>query len=397
MKNKIIAPIVIILAAGGATAAMVWQKKEPEKKEVTEPVILVDTIDLHSRDIIFTVASQGNVSPHTETTLVSEISSTVVEVSPKYVAGGFFKQGEVMLKLNPSDYEVAVQQSRANLLTMKARLAQEQAQAEQAKKEWDMSGRPRSAAPSIALRTPYLEEAKANVLSAEADLKKAERKLSLTVIRAPYDAMIKEKLVDIGQYVSTGTQLARTFAVDFAEVRLPLTDQDIAFLNLPVTTTADIQGIQGPLVELTGIIGGSEYRWTAHIVRTEGVIDQRTRVHYAVARVADPYALNDHDERPPLAMGSFVKARIQGTLMKDVIAVPLQAIRGMDQVLIKDENSKLRIHQVKIIRTDDKFAYVRDAELENKAAIMTAVYNPIDGMQVRDATGTRSESDNDNA
>ena len=260
-----------------------------------------------------------------------------------------------------------------------------------------MSGRPRSAAPSIALRIPYLEEARANVLSAEADLKKAERKQSLTVIRSPYDAMIKEKLVDVGQYVSTGTQLARTFAVDFAEVRLPLTDQDIAFLNLPVKITSDNQAIQGPLVELSSVIGGDEYRWPARIVRTEGVIDQRTRVHYAVARVADPYALNDRDERPPLAMGSFVKASIQGTLMKDVIAVPLQAIRGMDQVLIKDKDDKLRIHRVKIIRTDDKFAYVKDAELDNKAAITTAVYNPIDGMQVRDTTDAGSESDNDNA
>ena len=386
MKNKYILPFIIILAAGGLTAAMVWQKKEPEKKQVTEPVIMVDTVKLHSRDITFTVSSQGNVSPRTETTLVSEISSTIEDVSPKYVAGGFFKQGEVIIKLNPADYEVAVQQARANLLTMKARLAQEQAQAEQAKKEWDMSGRPRSAAPSIALRTPYLEEAKANVLSAEADLKKAQRKLDLTVIRAPYDAMVKEKLVDVGQYVTTGTQLARTFAVDFAEVRLPLTDQDIAFLNLPVTTVSDTQDVRGPPVQLTSVIGGTEYKWQAYIARTEGIIDQRTRVHYAVARIADPYALNDHNGRPPLAVGSFVKASIQGTLMKNIIAVPLQAIRGMDQVLIKDKDHRLRIQHVKIIRTDEKYAYVKDDGLDDKQAITTAVYNPIDGMQVRSTT-----------
>ena len=388
MKKKFIVPFIIILVAGGTTAAMVWQKKEPEKKAVSEQVIVVDTVKLQSRDITFTVSSQGNVSPHTETTLVSEISSTVVDVSPKYVAGGFFKQGEVILKLNPADYEVAVQQARANLLTMKARLAQEQAQAEQAKKEWDMSGRPRSSAPSIALRIPYLEEAKANVLSAEADLKKAERKLALTVIRAPYDAMIKEKLVDVGQYVTTGTQLARTFAVDFAEVRLPLTDQDIAFLDLPLTTSSATQEMQRPAVELTSIIGGTEYKWDAHIVRTEGVIDQRTRVHYAVARITDPYALNDHNGRPPLAVGSFVRASIRGTLMKGIIAVPLQAIRGMDQVLLKDGDNRLRIHRVKIIRTDEKYAYVEDDELDNKQAITTAVYNPIDGMQVRSTTET---------
>ena len=388
-KKKILPPVIIILVAGGATAAMVWQKQEAEKTPVSETVTLVETVSLQSRDINFTVESQGNVSPHTDTTLVSEVSSVVIEVSPKFVAGGFFRQGEVLLRLDPADYEVGVQQSRASLLTMKARLALEEAQAEQAKKEWDMSGRPRSAAPSIALRTPYLEEARANLLFAETDLKKAERKLSLTVIRAPYDGMVKEKLVDIGQYVTTGTQLARTFAVDFAEVRLPLTDQDIAFLDLPRTGASEqAQDSTGPLVDLFSVLGGTEYKWQARIVRTEGVIDQQTRVHYAVARIADPYALNDLNGRPPLPIGSFVKAGIQGIALKNVIAVPLQAVRGMDQVLIKDSDDRLRIHRVKIIRTDKNFAYIIDDNLENQEAITTAVYNPIDGMPVRTAGGS---------
>ena len=387
--KKFIPPIAIILVAGGATAAMVWQKKEAEKNPVTEPVVMVETVNLHGRDVNFSVESQGNVSPHTETTLVSEISSVVIGVSPKFVAGGFFKEGELLLKLDPADYEVGVQQSRANVLTMKARLALEEAQAEQAKKEWDMSGRPRSAAPSIALRTPYLEEARANLLFAEADLKKAERKLSLTVIRAPYDGMVKEKLVDIGQYVTTGTQVARTFAVDFAEVRLPLTDQDIAYLDLPKpATSSPAQDATGPLVDLLGVIGGIEYRWQARLVRTEGVIDQLTRVHYAVARIADPYALNNQDGRPPLPVGSFVKASIQGISLKNVIAVPMQAVRSMDQVLVKDSDDRLRIHRVKIIRTDKNYAYIIDENLENQAAITTAVYNPIDGMPVRTAGGS---------
>lgn len=387
--KKIVTPVLIILVAGGATAAMVWQKKEAEKKPVVEPATIVETVRLQSQDLHFTVESQGNVSPHTETTLVSEISSTVLEVSPKFVAGGFFKRGDVLLKLDPADYEVAVQQSRANLLSMKARLALEEAQAEQAQKEWDLSGRARTQAPRIALRIPYLEEARANVQVAEADLKKSERKLSLTVIRAPYNGMVKEKLVDIGQYVTTGAQLARTFAVDFAEVRLPLTDQDIAFLELPRPTDQEQpEELNGPPVELTGVIGGVIHTWQARIVRTEGVIDQNTRVHYAVARVADPYSLQAPGVHPPLAVGSFVKAKIQGVLMQDVIAVPMQAVRGMDQVLLKDAADRLRIRRVKIIRTDGTYAYVRDAALDDQQAITTAVYNPIDGMPVRVADGS---------
>lgn len=384
--KKAITPIIIILAAGGATAAMVWQKKEPEKNEVTESVILVDTTRLRARDMHFTITSQGNVSPRTETTLVSEISGVVQEASHDFVAGGFFRKGEILLKLEPSDYEVAVQQARANLLTMKARLAQEEAQAEQAAKEWDMSGRPRNQAPSIALRTPYLEEARANVLFAEADLKKAERKLEQTVIRAPYDGMIKEKLVDVGQYVTTGTQVAQTFAVDFAEVRLPLTDNDIAYIELPGPAETGSISAEGMAdIQLTSVVGGNTYKWPAKLVRTEGVIDERTRVHYAVASVQDPYCLKCDSDKPPLPMGSFVRASIESRLVEDVIAIPLQAVRGMDQVLVKDENDRLRIYQVSVIRTDADYVYVKASELDDKEVITSAVYNPVNGMRVHQA------------
>ena len=384
MKKKALLPILILVAAGCTAAAMVYNKRQPEKKEVVETAIIVETIPLESRDIRFSIASQGNVIPHTETTLVSEISGMVREVSLKFVTGGFFRAGEVLLELDPADYEVEVQQARANLLGMQARLALEQAQAEQAKKEWDMSGRSRNRAPVLALRTPYLEEARANVLSAEADLKKAERKLALTRIRAPYDGMIKEKRVDIGQYVTTGTQLAVTFAVDFAEVRVALSDQDIANLDLPgPDELSDPNGNPGPEVSLSSTIGGKTVTWEGRIVRTEGVIDQKNRVHYAGARITDPYCLNCAAERPPLAIGSFVRASIQGTLMRDVIAVPLQAIRGMDQLLLLDAEDRLHIRQVQVLRTDDKYAYIQDPALVQQQAITTNVYNPVNGMKVQ--------------
>ena len=190
-------------------------------------------------------------------------------------------------------------------------------------------------APILALRTPYLEEARANVLSAEANLKKAERKLEQTLIRAPYQGMVKNKLVDVGQYVSVGTQLANTIASDFAEVRLPLTDADLAYLELPEFTDSTNQPA-GPNVELTGVIGGNAYHWKTKIVRMEGLVDERTRVHFAVARITDPYALTSNGERPPLPVGTFVKARIDGITVKDVIAIPRYALHGINQVLVMD-------------------------------------------------------------
>ncbi len=384
--KRFILPVSIILLSSALTAAMILHKKEPEKKIPPKTALLVDTADLKKQDIKLTVSSQGNIAPRTETTLISEISGVVLEVSPKFVAGGFFEKGEVLLKLNPTDYEVELQQARANLLSMQAKFTQEKALAEQAVQEWALSGRSIDQAPLLALRTPYLEEAKANVLFAEASLKKARRKLEQTLIRAPYKGMVKSKLVDVGQYVSVGTQLANTFAVDFAEVRLPLTDQDIAYLDLPGPADAAVTGdMSGPKVELACIIGGITYRWHARIVRTEGIVDQRTRVHFAVARISDPYGLNGNDGRPPLAMGSFVEARIDGTTAKGVIAIPRHSLRGMNRILIMDTQHRLRLREVNILFTDEDYVYVKEGVSLDEYAIVSAIEEPVDGMSVRDS------------
>ena len=381
--KKIIPPVVIIAVALSLTAAMVLMKDPPARKEPPDDTMLVETVPLNGREISFEISSQGNVTAHTNTTLISEISGVVLEVSDAFVAGGFFKRGDELLRLDPSDYEVALQQAQANLIGMQAKLTREEALAEQAKKEWDLSGRSRKQAPILALRTPYLEEARANVLTAEADLKKARRKLELTRVRAPYDGMVREKLVDIGQYINIGATLAHTFAVDFAEVRLPLTDQDIAFLDLPRAGSETLQTDNGPTVELTAVIGGTPYHWSANIVRTEGVIDERTRVHYAIARISDPYGISNGGERPPLAIGSFVTARIRSKPYRDIIPIPLQAVRGMDQVQIMDNEGRLRLRQADILRWDKQFIYIRDPDFENRHAVTTSIEDPVDGMKIR--------------
>ncbi len=388
--KRVIIPIGIILIASALTASMILYKKEPEKKELSKGALLVDTIALKKQDVRLTVSSQGNITPRTETTLISEISGLVLEVSSKFVVGGLFEKGEILLKLDPTDYEVALQQANANLLSMRAKLTQEEARAEQAVQEWALSGRPKSQAPLLALRTPYLDEGKANVLFAEANLRKARRKLEQTLIRAPYKGMVRDKLVDVGQYVSIGTQLANTFAVDFAEVRLPLTDRDIAYLELPGLSDYTAKGeVTGPDVKLTSVIGEKTFNWEARIVRTEGVVDQRTRVHFAVARIADPYGLNGADSRPPLSIGSFVEATIYGVTAREVIPIPRHSLHGINQVLIMDSQHKLHVRDVSILYADKNHIYIKEGVSEDERAIITTIEEAVDGMSVRSSQTSR--------
>ncbi len=327
------------------------------------------------------------MEPRTQTTLVAEVSGRVVSVSDKFVVGGFFREGELLLSLDSADYEVQVQQSRANLLTAQAQLTQESAQAEQAARQWDSSGRARADAPPLALRTPFLEEARARVLFAEADLARAERQLERTRIRAPYDGLVREKMVDIGQFVGTGTQLARTFAVDYAEVRLPLTDRDIAFLELPQPGMGSVAIENRKNVSLSTSIGGRPQQWNAQLVRTDGVIDSNTRVYYAVAQVRDPYGLRESTSRPALQIGSFVNATLEGITARNVFQVSHSAVRGGNQVMVMDEEGRLRVRPVNVLRTDMESVFINRGLTAGERVIVSPVPVPIEGMRVSTEEG----------
>ena len=243
------------------------------------------------------------------------------------------------MRIDPTNYDVAVDQAVALLKQRQIEFdGAEQLRNEgyRAESEWASAG--------------------AALASAKADLVKANRNLERTVIRLPYDGMVRSKETDLGQYVNTGTRLGVTFATDHAEVRLPLTDQDLAFVELPAAgsaATGSAATAGGPLVDLSAVQRGDIAHWPARIVRTEGVVDETNRVTYAVARIEDPYRRSTGSEaRSPLPMGTFVAASIEGTTVQNVIRVPRSSLRGNNQLLFVDEDSRLRIGTVDVLRAD---------------------------------------------
>ncbi len=380
-QSTTIVAIVIVGITALVLAVMSKNKPEVPKKEVTTTLPLVEVIEPTYESVQFSVESHGVVQPRTETTLISEVSGVVQSVSDKFIAGGYFNAGETLLVIDPSDYEVAVEQAKARLVSAQAKYAQEKARAEQAQKEWDLSGRSRSNAPSLALREPFLLEAQANVQSAEADLKKAEQKLYRTVIKAPFAGMVKEKRTDIGQFVSMGTPLGVTFAIDYAEVRLPLTDQELAFIQLPDWNNKDL--VNAPTVILSANYAGSLRSWPAKLVRMEGVVDQTSRVHYAVARISDPYSVLSTNKNVPLKMGTFVSARIEGIEAQNVMKLPRDVFRNLTQVLVADQKSELHLRDLQVLRSDAKFVYVQTGLTEGDAIVTTAIESPVQGAKVR--------------
>jgi len=295
--------------------------------------------------------------------------------------GGYFQKGDILLTINPVDYEIAVQQAKARLAGEKARLEQEKARVKQAAKEWSLTGRAKKDAPALALRLPNLAEAQANVDAAQAELKKAVLKRQRTEVKAPYDGMLKSKTADIGQFVNVGGQIGTLFAVDYAEVRLPLTEKDLAYLDLPRVGSTLKQKTQ---VNLSVTSANKRYQWQGFISHMEGVIDTKARVYYAVAQIDDPYGLKHVTNRSPLEIGSFVKAEILGKKSTAVIEVPRSAIRGNDQLLVMNSAKKLEIRKVVIQRVEGEKVFISEGVKAGEKVIITALETSVAGMLLKD-------------
>lgn len=354
-------PILAIIAV----AIMISSRAEPPKKERVDLDPMVAVFELQTMAADFTVQSQGTVQPRTETVLSAEISGTISHVSPKFVAGGVFAANEVLVRIDPTNYTVAVDQANALL--------------KQRQIEYDGASELRLQGYRA---ESDLASAAAALASAKADLVRAERNLQRTYIRLPYEGIVRAKEADLGQFVSPGTRLGVVFSTDFAEVRLPLTDQDLAFVNLPNAAAISRTGSAvGPAVRLSAQQKGKTAEWDATIVRTEGVVDETSRVTYAVARVDDPYRL--HTSGSVLPVGSFVAATIQGMTAENVIRVPREMLRGSDELVFVDRDERLAIRKIEIVRADADYVYVIGGAVSGERIVATALETPVNGMLVR--------------
>ena len=182
-----------------------------------------------------------------------------------------------------------------------------------------------------------------------------------TLIRAPYEGQVLEKNVDVGQFVSTGTVLARVYATDYVEIRVPLSGRQLEFVDLPERFRGETEqrGTAGPEVVVKADIGRREWRWSGRIVRAEGAIDTRTRQLFVVAQVDDPY-VRGADGQPPLRIGQFVAVEIMGRVLENAFVLPRSALRDAVEVLIVDDDSRLQRRAVGIAWTDRTHAVVTD-------------------------------------
>jgi len=378
---RVLLPLAV-LAGGGWGAWLLVEARHPIEEAAPPPAPpLVEVMTVHKRAVQVEVHAQGTVEPRTEIDLVPEVGGRILETGPGFEAGGFFEKGELLVRIDPRDFEYALAQARAAVAQARKTLEMEQAEADVARKEWEKLGQ---GTPSpLAARKPQLAEARAALEAAQAAV--AQRKLDLerTRILAPFAGRVRKKNVDVGQFVARGAPIAVLYAVDFAEVRLPIRDEDLAFLDLPLDYRGQEGHAAGPPVVFRARFGGRMHSWKGRIVRTEGEIDPRTRMVVVVGRVENPYGRGEDPGRPPFSVGMFVQAEIQGRTLTDVARLPRRAVRPGDEALVVSPDDHLRIRQIEVLRREGETLLIRSGLSDGEQVVVSPLETVVDGMSVK--------------
>ncbi|HEX6201717.1 MAG TPA: efflux RND transporter periplasmic adaptor subunit, partial [Thermoanaerobaculia bacterium] len=391
--------VAVVVVATGALVAFLAVRFHPEPErhepEVLPPV--VETVIAMRQPVALDVRSQGTVEPRTESELVAQVAGRIVAVDDSFADGGFFRPGEVLVAIDPRDYELALADARAAVAQAETLLAREEAEAAVARQEWEELGR---GEPSpLVLRVPQVTEARARVAAARAAVERAGLELARTRVTAPFPGRVRATHADVGQVVAPGTPLATVYATDSIEVRLPVAKDELAFLDVSV---GENDGA-GPPVTLSAELSGAPRSWRGRIVRTAGAIDPRTRMLDLFARVDDPFQRNGGGGSP-LPIGLFVEAEIAGKTIDGAFVLPRAALRagrvsgvpgaggGGDEVLVVDAAGRARFRTVDVLRTRGDEVVVSAGLDDGERVIVSALEDAVDGMRVRLAEAVAPEA-----
>jgi RND family efflux transporter MFP subunit len=375
---KIVLPVAVLIAAGAASWAVFALRPQSEPQISVTPIPEVTVLRVEPETLRLNVFSQGVVTPREEIDLVNEVPGKVVQMHSALVAGGFFKANDLLLTIDTRDYDYAITAAQARMAEAKRVLISEQAQVEQAHSEWQALGE--GEASDLALRKPQLAEAQAKLQAAQADLALAQLNRSRCELRAPFNGRVLTKQAGVGQFLPAGTTVARIYASDKAEVRLPISNEQLAFLNLPLALAYSDASLW-PKVTLTAELGGHQHQWLGQIVRSEAAVSEDSGQWYLVAQVNQPF--QPIANRPPLVKGLFVHAEIEGAERTGVYRLPRNAVSPMQTVKLVNAKQKLEIRPVNVVRIESDSVIIQSGLNPGERVVVSELPMAIAGTNVK--------------
>ncbi|CAH0992382.1 Multidrug resistance protein MdtE [Sinobacterium norvegicum] len=378
---KILVVVAVLLFSVLVSVVLMATKPQLQPREVKRNIITVRVAEVAPKSMQLKVQTQGVVAPSVESQLTSEVAGKVVWVAPALVSGGHFDSGELLLRIDDSDYQTNLERATAGLIRAEV-------EHEYAEKEFGRQDKLRQkslasqaqlddARSRFRLAEAGLREAKVNVAQAKLDIKRTE-------IHAPYNGRVRSEHVDAGQFVSRGEAVATVYDSSAVEIRLPIANRQFAYLDLPSDARGLLQPSQTPIVDVTANYAGLPFAWQGRLVRTEAEIDERSRMFYGVVRVENTSVnpVQVADNSPALLVGLFVDAYIHGRTVDNVIELPRSAIRNKNEVLVVDEQNRVSFRRVDILRIQQDSVIISGGLEAGEKVCLTAMQIVVQGMQI---------------
>lgn len=372
----VLAPIGVIIGCVVLFGAIQAAAPKPEKKKAESGGVAVQVFEVEQRGVRATVQAQGEATPRNQAAFAAQVNGRIIAIAPNFAVGAAFRRGDTLVRIDDADYKLAVVRAQSQVAQAKEALAREEAEGAIARKDWEALGEGQKASP-LTLREPQLAQAKAALAAAEAALRAAELDLERTFVRAPFDGRVRTRRVSIGDFASPSAPLGEIFATDIIEVRVPLTDTDLATLAVPVGFTAGAARA-GPPAHVSATIAGVAQKWEGRLVRVEATVDATTRLVYGFIEVARPFASGQQ----PLAPGVFANVTLDGAREELMFATPRSALKRNEFIYVVKADNTIDVRNVRAAQSQGEDVYFREGIAAGEKVVVSVLPSPRQGMKV---------------
>ncbi len=371
-----LAIIILLIAVGFLVSRhLLTSKPKVKRRKPAKMQTLVKVMTANKISSQIKIKALGRVFAAHEINLQARISGTVVFVHENFIPGGIIAKDDELVRIDDADYRLILQQKKHALAQAKADLRIEQGKQKVAEQEWqvinEISKNLDSTSKDLALRTPQLNKAKTSIQSAIVDIKKAKIDLDRTKIRAPFNAVIRQKSIDYGSQVSSQSSIATLTGIDEFYVELSLPVEKLAWISLPSSTEEPSK------VEILA----NNTKYQAEITHLQPDLDKDGLMAKIIIKIPDP--LGTKSNKTPLLLGSFVQANISGKTIDNVYKIPLAALKDGKKVLIATPENRLHIQPVSILAREKEYVLIDQGINQNDLIIISNVAAQIDKMELK--------------
>ena len=378
---KIVLPVAILVGGAGLAFGLIETGPTAVRKPPVRQAKLVDVEPMQFGRRTVVVDAMGTVRPDKEVELRPRADGQVVWLSEEYVPGGILGEGDRLLKIDPKDYELVVQQRKADVAKAESELKIEQGQQNIAKREFELLGK--NIAPegkALVLRQPQLASVEADLATAKAALAQAQLDLARTDVTVPFNAVVQSRDVNLGTQVNSSTTVATLVGTDSFLIEVAVPVDQLKWLKIPRKT-----GEEGSSVRIYNETawGADTYR-TGRVVRLASELESDGRLAQLLVAVDDPMALKAGSEgKPVLLIGTYVRVVIEGIEVGPMVVLDRKYVHDGNKVWLMTADGKLETREIEVLYRGAEEILATGGLEAGERVVTTVLSAPVDGMALR--------------